>query len=262
MPIRKAAKKNRTACLACALLSFSVSVAAEPQETVDRSTWKLKLGGEAKVRACEVIGLASDEASRMAASLVRLTQDNTPFLSDALVGRDLWHIGLRDFSFQLKSVPEGYKDTKTRTADIYLDPINGRFLKLRTRWPEGERKMPPEVSAEAGAEQMLQSGRKRYHGFPTDDPEISLLDALDSILRWGGDPFAAKQVVVHYVIWSRMGREPRPVWAVMLRGVPVIKPLPGTPDDALAQYTYIVDAETGQLMLVTNTPRPERSLTP
>ena len=252
----------RVACLACGLVSISALVAAAPQETIDRSTWRLKLGSEAKVRACGLMGLTVDAESRMSASLVRLTEDNTPFLSDALVGRDLWHIYLRDWSFRLKSVQEGFEDPRKTTADVYLDPISGRLLKLTTHWPEGERKMPSEVSAEVGAEQMRDSGRKCYHGFPAVDPKISLSDALDSIVRWGGDPFAARQVVARYVVWSRMGREPKPVWAVMLRGVPVIKPMSGTPDDTLAQYTYIVDAETGQLMLVTNTPRPERPRTP
>lgn len=262
MRITEVATTVRAACIVCGLLSFSALLGAPPHNTVDHSTWRLKLSGEAKLRACRLIGLTGEQGSRMDTSLVTLTQDNTPFLSDSLVGRDLWHIRLRDWSFELKSVAEGYKDTRNRTADIYLDPIDGRLLKLKTHWAKGERKMPPEVSAKVGAEQMLHAGHERYHGFPTEDPKISFLDALDSIFRWGDDPFAARQVVAHYVMWSRMEREPRPVWAVMLRGVPVIKPIPGTPDDALDQYTYIVDAETGQLMLVTNTPRPERPLAP
>ena len=229
-------------------------------ESEDRSSWRLQRKNQAVERACTVIGVKRTSYRNAGASVITLKDDNTPYLSDQLTRRPLWHVVLRGWAFELKHYPAGYEDLYSRTADIYLDPITKSILKVKTRWPEGAPEMPPEVSAETGAAQMLQSGAWRYHGFPAKEPDITFLDALDSIWRFARDsPMGAKQVVGHYVMWSRMGRQPRAVWAVMLRGVPVKKPPPGTPVDAMDQYTYIIDATSGNWIATSNRPSPAKA---
>ncbi|UCE61665.1 MAG: hypothetical protein JSU63_07935 [Phycisphaerales bacterium] len=202
----------------------------------------------------------NDTATRNTdASVITLAEDNTPFLSARLIGRPLWRVVLRDWSINVRVGSVSIDDPYSRVADVYLDPVSGRILKLKTRWPEGVPEMAPEVSAETGAEQMTRFGRTRYHDFPRKEPKVTFFQALESIPRLTGDnPAEAEQIVALYVMWSRMDKEPRAVWAIMLRGVPMQNPPPGFPPDVPDQYTYIIDAQTGKWIMTTNTPEPRR----
>ena len=123
--------------------------------------------------------------------------------------------------------------------------------------------MPEELEADQAAEQMYRSGHEKYHGFPDNPPAVTLMAALDSIQRGGGNPLIAKQIVGDYVMWSRIGKweVPRAVWAITLRGVP---PLHARGDEIHGNSAarYIVDATTGEYLCASNTPHPDSFSSP
>ena len=176
----------------------------------------------AKTRA--IIGLLDGTAPQFTAELVTLTEDNTPFLKHQIVGRPIWHVVITNWKLQLKSAPIGVKDSHTRTFDVFVDPKNGRLLKISSRWPEGVPPIAPEPRADIAEEHMVRAGREIYHRFPDAEPSINFLQALDVVFKDGvGDPLIANQIIAHYIVGSSIARQPKPVWAITLRGIP---PLP------------------------------------
>jgi hypothetical protein len=230
-------------------------------DSVDRSSWKLKDAKAAIEKTMPVLGMPSATGPSATAELLVLEEDDTPYLSKKLLGKPLWHVVLPDRKLELPSSPENYHDRYSRTFDVLLNPIDGRVIKLKSRWPEGVPQIDPEPDGASATEQLARSGNEVYHGFPNEDPHVSFIDAVDSIQRGGDGPLTAKQISGSYVMWSTMGRfeTPRPVWAITLRGVLPVMPRPGMPLEAIYQYRLIVDAKTGEYLCGGNTPRPVRS---
>lgn len=122
---------------------------------------------------------------------------------------------------------------------------------------------------------MKNTGNETYHGFPANPPQVSFLDALSAVATKGGvgNPFLAKEIYAVYVMESRRpgtrwGWNPRPVWAITLRGLPYI-PLKGrgpsprdVPDEELVpmwqsnHMRNVVDAITGNVLFATTIPQP------
>ena len=194
------------------------------------------------------------------AKLVKVENDRTPFLHNRVTASQLWKITIPNFTLHLPSTPPGFDDTFVRILDVLFDSVSGQLMSVSSRWPEGEREMPAEASGESASEQMRRSGNEVYYDFPAEPPGISLIDAIDAVQRCGGAPLAAKQIIAHYVLWSRMGKwqEPRRVWAITLRGIAPVKPPPDTPPGFMDQFRYIVDAQTGLCLCGSNMPRPEQ----
>jgi hypothetical protein len=253
------------ACLTSSVLSVvCASCAVTPESSVrntqaledggenpaDRSAWQVQQADQAVARTRQIIGAKETSYTEVAASVVTLTTDNTPHIGAQLVGRELWHVVLDGWTMEIESYPPHYKDRYLRTVDVYIDPLNGRVLKIKTQWPEGAPGKRPEVTAEVEEGKMARFGMKRIHGFADHDPKISFLQALDSIWRQGaGSPKNAMQIVGRYVMWSELDRPPRPVWAITLRGglTSMSRRLRewGIPEE---QHDHVVDALTGELI--------------
>lgn len=186
-----------------------------------------------------------------------LFEDNTPYLAPQLIGRDLWRVTIDEFDVQLPSAPWAPSNRFIRVIDVLLDAKDGRLYKVRSRWPNNEPPISPEATAPMAADQMHRSGNEVYHGFPVDTPAITFVEALDAIYRGGGDVLTARQINADYVLWSRIGKwhDPRPVWAVTLRGISPVRPLPGSNEAPIHSFRYIVDAVTGKLLCGTTVPR-------
>ena len=230
----------------------------EMAKLADRSTWALQEMDQAIAKAREILGVADQMGLPSRAEIVILAEDNTPFLSEQIIARPVWHVVISNWNLELKSAAPDVKDSYTRTFDTFVDPLNGHLLKLVSRWPEGVRRIPAEPGAGSYTKQMRRSGYERYHALPEEDPPISFLDALDGILQGGGNPLIAKQIVGQYVVWSRMGRQPKSVWAITLRGIsPIRAAYPGVSVHARDHLRYIVDPQTGKWICASSTPQPD-----
>lgn len=191
-------------------------------------------------------------------SLIASIVDNTPFLADRFRAGNIWHVVIENYKVDQSSHRPGEKDKYNRTIDLYLDATTGGILKIITRWPVGVSKIPPEPSAESVEDQMKRSGNERYHAFVGETPPITLSDALDAVAQAGGDIFRAKQIKAQYVLWSKLGYEQRPVWAITLRGIaPFPAAFPGVSKNARNHLRYIIDGRSGKWLSASSVPQPE-----
>jgi hypothetical protein len=76
-----------------------------------------------------------------------------------------------------------------------------------------------------------------------------------------GSPFLAKEIHGVYVMHSRMGSTPRPVWAITLRGLPPMAAR-GSYGDTIPVWQRnhmrnVLDARSGEVLFATNSPQPE-----
>lgn len=229
-------------------VSGLVAKEPDPATSTDRSKWKIREAEPAIERARTIVGIKELRTKQASAELTVLEDDLTPCLHNQIVNRPLWHVTINDWSVKLASFPEARDDFK-RTLDVYIDPVDGKLLKLETRWPEGEPHLiGPRPAADVATKQVL-TGGERHHGFPSEPPAVSFLDALDNaVARSDANPFLARQIFGHYVIQSEGPmHKPSPVWSITLWGIPPYY-LYGRAEtnDPIFVLRYIVDARTGR----------------
>jgi hypothetical protein len=231
-----------------------------PLKSAERAQWKLRESSDATQEVRDILGVGTTADVELDAEVVILEDTNTPYLKSQVVGRPLWKATLRGWKLQLPSAPQSTKDRYNRVFEVWVDPVDGRLVRVKSRWPEGEPPMAPEPSAEIAVAQMLGAGGETYHGFPDAAPRSTFVQALDGLEQGGAAPLAARQIIAEYVLWSDYNikyRAPRPVWAITLRGEPPLLPPPGSTMEPRFQNRYIVDAETGKFLCATNIPVPE-----
>lgn len=212
------------ACLPNATAQDLMTKAASVTQQ-SREEWVLPRQEDAIAGAERYLGLTKAKPNeRMFAQLVILEDDDTPYLRDQVVGRPLWHIVVKDVDLCSRLAPLPAEKSKLcqpgeqmTTFDVVVDPVDGRLLKILTRWPDHVPhvlRMPPA----ADAERQLAGSRgegERYHAFPAETPAVSFFEALRTVVVDGvGNVFAAKQIVGSYVVWSKGGEDPEPVWAI------------------------------------------------
>jgi hypothetical protein len=184
-----------------------------------------------------------------------------PFLQDDLASQLTWEFRVEDMS--LSPPPGVLVESKSVecTLTAWLDAYTGRpiFVILRVKNGKGPLRAPAE--ARSAARKLLEI-QEVYHAFPTNAPNISFLNALDHVLRRGiGNPFDAQEVVGLYVMESRNGSDPLPVWAITLRGIPPRQPHGRdhgvVPEWQLNHIRDVIDANTGDILFATNVPQPD-----
>lgn len=186
--------------------------------------------------------------------LVRLTEDPSPYIG--MEGRRAWIVRTGPLRLTL---PSGQTDRIERQFDVTLDAVEGSLLKIASRWPAGERAIAPEPDARSAARQLWAAGQETWRGLPAEPPPITFVEALDTVQRRGGDPFASAQIVAHCVDWSLMRGDAVPAWSIHLRGIPTIPAAyPGVPDDNLNHLRHIVHAESGNWLIATSSPQPDQ----
>ncbi|NIP25051.1 MAG: hypothetical protein GWN67_14770 [Phycisphaerae bacterium] len=202
---------------------------------------------------------------------VDVNDDNTPFLHRQINGKkNVWRIKIKNVRLKLKSAIPGFKDRYLRTFEVLIDPNTGHLLRITSTCDVNDPNMLPEPPAKEAEIQLMRMG-EIYHGFPAEPPKINFLDALDAVLSKGiGSPFLAKEFYGLYVMESRGSAQPRPVWAITLRGIPPrpLKAIPTAfrhlPDDELVpvwvrnHIRNVVDDVTGQVLFATSCPQPVR----
>lgn len=211
--------------------------------------------------AKELTGLGELSGVVVTAQRVTVDSDDTPFLAKQLIGIYAWQVTFENVSLQLKSAIKGFQDPYTRKFIVLIREDTGQLWSVKSFFHENVPDLKPEPSAQA-AEAQLRPEKEIYTGLPPENPQITFLEALDIVLTQGsGSPFLAKEIHAVYVMESEMGSEPRPVWAVTLRGIPPI-PVSGPYADTipvwqLNRMRHLIHAQTGVLLFATNSPQPE-----
>lgn len=226
----------------------------EPAQTQPTTEARLRSASAAATEARSIAGIGSQFKAN--ALLVRVEEDNTPFLADRLSGRDLWKVTVQDWRIELA----GFKDPYKRILDMILDPSTGQMLKISTRWPKGEPPIAPEPDSASATRQMLGAGREQYHDFVAERPPITFMQAVAIVDEQDRSPRVAKQIAGQYVVWSKMGSEPKPMWIITVRGIP---PFPtmggrghGVQEDLRNHFRYVVDPVRKKLIRGSTTPQP------
>ncbi len=271
-PPMSSARSARLAALAGVIMapaSLAQSVPAGPSPvevplSMDRvrQSWAVRSEPEAVAKTREIVGLAQASPARLSAELVMPIEDNTPFLYDEIVGWPVWHVVVTDWMPDPKT-PSSTVEPYLRVLDVLIDAEKGCLLEAVTRWPDGVPPIAPEPSARSAEEQLRNAGLEKYVGFPDGPPRVNLLRALEITSKEAGEPDHAKRIVAHYVMQRRMRSDARPVWAITLRGIGPIKPLPpGEPVGALNDIRAIINAETGKCLGSNTVPQPETGPAP
>ncbi len=184
-----------------------------------------------------------------------LREDATPFLHADFLQRTPWVVIIPEFRLSLPSTPPGSADMYARTLNVYIDPKTRQVLKVLTDWPPSEPPIASEPAWEIATEQ-LRLTQEVYQEFAQGTPPITFLEALDIIQRDGGTPLIAKQITAVWVNWSKMGKEPTPMWVITLRGIPPIRPHRDVHPDALNHLRYVVDPVKKKWIYATTRPQP------
>jgi len=196
---------------------------------------------------------------------VDITDDNTPFLHTQINGKKaVWSVKIDNVRLKLKSAPPGFKDKYVRKFQVFVDPNTGHLLKITSTFDGNDPDMLPEPPAAVAETRMKNSSNEMYHGFPAEAPKITFLGALDVIVSSAPSPFVAKEIYAVYVVQSRRGLRPRPVWAITLRGIPGIIPTgpPGLKKEHWSpvwqrnHIRVVVDASKGKMLFATSVPQP------
>jgi len=226
--------------------------------SVDKSNWTVSDARAAVEKAERVLGVPRGTRG-VTSELIKVKDDNTPFLASKLEHKTLWQVVVYDWKLDSPSAPPAEREnSRTRTFDVLVRPEDGRVVKVRSRWPQGETMMAPEPSGVEKTCVLYGSGHTTYHDFGDKDPPVNLYEALVSLYRagCGGQPLTAKQILAIPVMWSNCGHQtPRLVWVINLRGVMPSFTIEENPEPKY-EWNYIVDAETGEPLLAGNVLEP------
>ncbi len=227
-----------------------------PQE--DSAKWNIKDQRAAIGQARRILDLPGNPSLPARAEVITVIQDNTPYLSEQVVSRPIWHVIIEKCRIVLPSEVNPVEDSYERTFDVLIDPRNGALLRISSRLPDGATPLPREASATVATEQLMNRGSERYHSFVPETPVMSFYEALVALVHDGNQPLEAEQMVGQYIAWSMLGQKPKAAWAVTLNRItPFESAYPGIPVEARNHMRYIVDPDTGRLVCGTTTPQPE-----
>jgi hypothetical protein len=247
------------------ILQLTALLSCTPfNNTKHMPTLQLSNQSSAVERAIALTGL-NIVSGQVSAQLATINDTNTPFLAAQLKNRAGWCVEFDAASFtgKLKSSQAGYRDPfeAQRKFVVSIDSKTGQLLSIKSQFKGEDGGLEPEPDTKT-AESQLKAGGEVYSGFPTVDPKITFLEAVDAVLAQGiGSPFVAKEVNGLYVMDSRVGSPPRPVWIITLRGLPP-RPSHWSKENANTQVQSttmrnVVDAKTGKCLFATNFPRSD-----
>jgi hypothetical protein len=225
-----------------------------------------------KSTACSY-AVSQTDLSRVATDIsaiqTNLSSCAIPFLSRQISPKEIWAIDFDDVTLKLDSAMPEYPDhyANQRKFSAVIDAKTGLIIQVTCTF-RGERgNMCPEPSV-TSSEKQLQEDKELYCGLPTVKPKITFLKALDIVLsNGGGSPFEAKEIDGLYVMYSRNGSLPKPMWVITLRGLPPItvtgppgaRQRPSIPVWQRNHMRSVIDAMTGQCLFSTNTPHPDQT---
>lgn len=240
--------KNR---LLCGLIFLFLSTLPELVQSKDNEdTIAIKTPDEAVKRALEYTGFeeiidTSKLVKEDIASLVIITDDETPFLHDKINNRDVWQVTFDSVYLNLSGwIPSVYENQKPKTYKIYLDPENGKLLKIEAS-QNGEKFSFSVEPSDTLVEKLLKCRFEIYHDFPEIEPNTNFLEALDA--AFPSSPIMSKKLIAYYVIHTCSSHKEEPVWIIIGRGIP------GLQYNIDSNRSIVVD-KTGKLISYTNYP--------
>jgi hypothetical protein len=199
-------------------------------------------------------------AGMPSAELTKVHEDVTPYFGEGNIGSPAWRVEFPKASLKFFSVPD-VKDTYERTFTVMLNAANGRLFYITSRYkgpPDPDMRPMPSCGS---ATEQLSNQEEVYDGYPGDDPKVPFLGALEGIAKEGfGSPVLAKEMHAAYILHSSTGSDPKPAWAITLRGLPPFSPRGRDPGSIPAwqrnHMRNIVDAMSGKVLSASNTPQP------
>lgn len=193
-----------------------------------------------------------------------LSEVNIPFLSSQIKDQIGIRVRLTPVKIRWPLKTAIVADQYTRHFTVYLDSDAHRVLAVISRL--AERSPDIHEPTAAVAEGHLRRCNELYLSFPSVDPQVTFMRALEAIPEGISQ---AQEIDGVYVMYSHIGETPQPVWAITLRGSPPRTSsynLPVLPKGMVLKESpiwmrnfmrYVVDATTGRLLLSANTPQPE-----
>ena len=145
---------------------------------------KVHTADEAQRLVMQTLGISEITDESISTTLVKLLENRTPCIGSDWVDLPLWHAVVRNWQGEVKTDRHIHKEQYARALDVYLDPVSGQVMELRTRWPDD---MPPigaELSSQEAARQMHKGGRETYHAFASEKPKVSFHRALESVAKY------------------------------------------------------------------------------
>lgn len=244
-----------TACVAVVITAWAVChTHGEKPSTVDSMS-----ADDAIVSACRGIGLTKYDREAVKAGKVQLSGESMPFLVDQLRGRTTWRIEFDNIRLDDNGSDPRFNNRYITKLIVFLWPETGEVMKVVSAWPAGEPRIPTYPSR-ADQERQLKASAIVYTGEPGDAPALTLLEALAKTHSMSAH---VKQIYACSEMESRMEREPRPVWAIHLRGFPSFPasvPRGGSdadiPEHARNHLREVIDSQTGEWMYASTTPQP------
>jgi hypothetical protein len=211
-------------------------------------------------RSNQLTGLGTLSTANPVTRRHRIEQSKTPFLWRQIVGREAWWIEYDNLSLRLKAAVPGFGDPYRRHFTVILDANTAQCLGVSSTSQAEDPEMRPEPPAEV-AETQLRGEKEIYSGLPPQDPKLTFLEALETILSKGvGSPFLAKEIDGVHVMESKMASDFRPVWVISLRGLPpraVHRAGVFVPIWQRNHMRNVVDALSGTVLFATNSPQPQ-----
>lgn len=190
------------------------------------------------------------DAKGVTPELLKVSNDNTPFIAAMVNNREVWHLKFRNVPVERGSV-------KTmRDFEVKVDPQTGNLLSIYSiSETAGSSDTLPEPTAE-DSEKFLNDRAYTFDGLPSEIPKVSFNKALEACIM---NPVRAKIIRGIYVNHSTITGKLPPAWIIILRGLDASVPVSGraeatAPFNQRNSILCAVDATTGYLIYCTNAP--------
>jgi hypothetical protein len=180
-----------------------------------------------------------------------------PFLEKELEGKTAIKVTLKRGKLKLKTSPgqieieDKYND---RQFVVLLDSDAKKLLSVTSRISKKDPDIHPERSARQ-LEEWFRNAGELYQSFPTMEPKINFLEALEKIEGFG-DPMQSQEIDEFYVMYLESDGS-RPEWIITLRGFPPYPSKYGSePVWSRNHMRSSADASTGRCLSATSNPQP------
>jgi hypothetical protein len=179
----------------------------------DALTRALEITGFEKLMKVDPFSLPADSLAKK----VVVENDSTPFLSDLIIGRQLWQVSLDSVDIRPECARDrGYDMWRRKSFRIWLGP-SGKLLKIYSIPHSQDSICTPILTSDEATDRLNRKG-EMYLGFPEKLPMARFIHALNAAS--GCKPLVANEIIAQYVMYSEFGSSPMAVWCITSLGIP------------------------------------------